>query len=59
MIPAGGAGGAPDEPPDVARAGHDERAVRHPGQAHLVGVLMGHHGAGSVVCAKFKSFFKI
>ena len=29
--------------------GRHESTVRHPGAAHLVGVLLGHHGAGDVL----------
>ena len=42
----GRVGGQAVEQPHLARAGDDERPVRRVGETHVVGVLLGHHGAG-------------
>ena len=42
----GRAGGQAVEQPHLARAGHDERPVRRVGETDVVGILLGHHGAG-------------
>lgn len=40
--------GAQNRTADVGRPGHDGRSVWHPGAVDVVGVLVGHYGAGDV-----------
>lgn len=42
-------GGVSDVVIYVVRPGHDVGAVRHFGAAHVVGILVGHYGAGHVL----------
>lgn len=41
---------AENERPDMGRLGFDVSSIWNSGTSHLVGILLGHYGAGHILC---------